>query len=141
MNSPSSKLVERRTAIVNEHIAAEDAHDVERTLKTFHRAHYRVQPLGGETAGEPAVAELLGMLFNAFPDFRFAPLRTYHAAEAVIMEGRMTGTHRGPWAGVPASGNAIAVTTCCIYHFEEDRLVSESVYFDHATLLAQIGVR
>jgi hypothetical protein len=33
------------------------------------------------------------------------------------------------------------VPTCCIYHFDEDRLVSESVYFDHATLLAQIGVK
>lgn len=103
--------------------------------------HYWVRPLGTETSGGPAVAELLGMLFAAFPDFSFEPTHTYHAADALIMEGRMTGTHLGPWAGVPASGKPIEVMTCCIYHFDEDRLVSESVYFDHATLLAQIGVR
>jgi steroid delta-isomerase-like uncharacterized protein len=141
MKTPTPELIEQRLRIVNEHIAAEDAHDVQRALKTFHRAHYWVRPLGAETAGAPAVEELLGTLFTAFPDFAYAPFRTYHAADAVIMEGRMTGTHRGPWAGVPASGKPIDVTTCCIYHFEDDRLVSESVYFDHATLLAQIGVR
>src|SRR5580700_7523862 len=80
MNSLTPQLIERRNTIVNEHIAAEDAHDVERTLKTFHTAHYWVRPLGAETTGAPAVAELLGMLFTAFPDFRFTPARTYHAA-------------------------------------------------------------
>jgi steroid delta-isomerase-like uncharacterized protein len=141
MNTISPELSNRRMAIVNEHIAAEAAHDVERTLKTFHTAHYWVRPLGAETAGSPAVAELLGMLFNAFPDFEFTPVRTYQAADAVIIEGKMTGTHRGPWAGVPASGNTMNVMGCCIFHFQDDRLMSESVYFDHATLLAQIGVK
>ena len=134
-------LIAKRQAIVDEHIAAEDAKDVERTLATFHTPHYWVRPLGGETTGGPAVAELLGMLFRAFPDFSFTPAHTYHAADALIVEGKMTGTHKGPWAGVPASGKPIDVSTCCIYHFDEDRLTSESVYFDHATLLAQIGVK
>jgi steroid delta-isomerase-like uncharacterized protein len=141
MNQLTSQLLEKRLSIVNEHIAAEEAHDVERTLKTFHTPHYWVRPLGAETTGAAAVAELLATLFQAFPDFKFEPARTHHAADAVIMEGRMSGTHRGPWAGVPASGKPIDVMTCCIYHFEGDRLVSESVYFDHATLLAQIGIR
>ena len=132
-------LIERRHAIVQEHIAAECVQDIARTLKTFHKPHYWVRPLGADSAGAAAVSELLGTLFSAFPDFHFAPDRTYDAAEAVVMEGRMTATHRGPWAGVPASGKTIDVMCCCIFHFEDDRLLSESVYFDHATLLAQIG--
>jgi steroid delta-isomerase-like uncharacterized protein len=141
MNDLTPRLIDKRLSVVHEHIAAEDAHDVARTLKTFHTPHYWVRPLGAETSGGPAVAELLGMLFGAFPDFSFKPVHTYHASDALILEGRMTGTHNGPWAGVPASGKPIEVMACCIYHFDEDRLVSESVYFDHATLLAQIGVR
>lgn len=141
MKQLSPELIQKRQATVDEHIAAEEAKDIERTLKTFHSPHYWVRPLGGETAGGPAVAELLGTLFRAFPDFSFTPERTYHAADALIVEGRMTGTQKGPWAGVPPSDKPIDVATCCIYHFDEDRLMSESVYFDHATLLAQIGIK
>src|SRR6202142_3964817 len=102
MNTLTANLIEQRLAVVREHIAAEDAHDIPRTLKTFHRAHYWVRPLGAESAGAPAVTELLGALFGAFPDFAFQVVATSHAVDAVIVEGRMTGTHRGPWAGVPA---------------------------------------
>jgi steroid delta-isomerase-like uncharacterized protein len=135
----SPELIQKRRAIVDEHIAAESAKDIARTLKTFHTPHYFVRPLGTETKGASAVAELLGMLFSAFPDFEFTPDRVHNSENALIMEGRMTGTHGGAWAGVPASGKPIDVATCCLYHFDEDRLISESVYFDHATLLAQIG--
>lgn len=37
-------------------------------------------------------------------------------------------------------GLPIDVRCACIFHFEGDRLIKETVYFDHATLLAQIGV-
>jgi predicted ester cyclase len=49
--------------------------------------------------------------------------------------------HKGRWAGIPASGRSINVPTCCLFHFDDARLLSESVYFDHATLLAQISGR
>jgi steroid delta-isomerase-like uncharacterized protein len=141
MNDLTPALIDRRLAIVNEHIAGEDACDAARVVKTFHTPHYWMRPLGSETAGAAAVAQLLDAVFAAFPDLHFAPMHTYHAADALIMEGRITGTHRGVWAGVPASGKPIEMVICCIFHFEADRLMSESVYFDHATLLAQIGAR
>jgi steroid delta-isomerase-like uncharacterized protein len=134
----TTSLVERRRAVVDEHIAAESDHDVARTLGTFHRPHYRVVPLGGETVGAEAVKDLLGALFGAFPDFAFDRAATYHADAAIIVEGRMRGTHRGTWAGMPASERSIDVPACCVFHFDDDRLMSESVYFDHATLLSQI---
>jgi predicted ester cyclase len=82
---------------------------------------------------------LLDAVFSAFPDFEFVPTRTHHAAETVIVEGRIVGTHGGEWAGLAATGNRVDVPTCCIYYFTDDRLYSESVYFDHATMLAQIA--
>jgi predicted ester cyclase len=81
----------------------------------------------------------LSAVFEAFPDFEFVPERTYRAAEATIVEGRIVGTHQGNWAGIDGTGSHIDVPTCCIYHFDGDDLTSESVYFDHATLLAQIN--
>jgi steroid delta-isomerase-like uncharacterized protein len=137
--TPDSPVAERRDAVIAEHIAAECAHDVPRALKTFSSPHYYVYPFALDASGAEAVTGLLGALFDAFPDFQFVPERTYHADEAVIVEGRMIGTHNGVWAGVSASGNTIDVPTCSIYHFDGDNLTRETVYFDHGTLLNQIG--
>ncbi len=132
-------LVASRDATIREHIAAECAHDIERALKTFHVPHYHVYPLDLDAPGADAVGGLLGAVFDAFPDFEFIAERTYHASAAVIVEGRIVGTHRGEWAGISGTGHRVDVPTCCLYHFDADRLTSETVYFDHATMLAQIN--
>jgi len=141
MSSPvlNDTLTEHRDAVIAEHIAAECDHDIDRALKTFSTPHYHVYPLDMDAPGSDAVAGLLGAVFGAFSDFAFVPERTFHAADAVIVEGRITGTHDGPWLDVAPSGNAVDVPTCCIYHFDGEDLTSESVYFDLATLLAQLG--
>ena len=37
-------------------------------------------------------------------------------------------------------GRRIDVRCGCVFWFSDDQLTKETVYFDHATLLAQIGV-
>ncbi|MPY95165.1 MAG: hypothetical protein GEV08_19555 [Acidimicrobiia bacterium] len=135
----TTTLADRRDAVIAEHIEAECLHDVPRALRTFDTPHYHMYPLALDAPGAEAVADLLGAVFTAFPDFEFIPACSYHASDTVIVEGRMIGTHEGTWAGLDGSGSRIDVPTCCLYHFDDDRLTSESVYFDHATLLAQIG--
>jgi steroid delta-isomerase-like uncharacterized protein len=129
----------RRDAVIAEHIAAECAHDVDRALATFERPHYHVFPLAIDAPGEEAVRGLLSAVFTAFPDFEFVAERTYHSDDAVIVEGRIKGTQDGEWVGIAPTGHSVDVPACCIYHFDDDRLTSEAVYFDHATLLGQLG--
>ena len=62
-------LPERRHAIVQEHIAAEKAHDIPRTIATFHRPRYELAPFFSVSEGGQAVHDLLAGLFAAFPDF------------------------------------------------------------------------
>ena len=60
-------------------------------------------------------------------------------SDAAIVECRFGGTHRGPWAGIAATGNRMEVQAVCIFVFEGERLVCEKVYFDHAPVLRQMG--
>jgi len=90
--------------------------------------------------GESAVRELLHDLMTGFPDFHATSAKLHHADDAVIGEGRVTGTHEGPFAGVPPTGRRVAYPLVAIFEFEGDRLVCEKVYFDVATILAQLGV-
>ena len=137
--SVTDNLSARRDAVIAEHIAAECDHDIDRALRTFHTPHYHVFPLAIDAPGAEAVRDLLAAVFGAFPDFEFVAARAYHASDAVIVEGRIVGTHGGDWAGIAGTGNRVDVPTCCIYHFEGEHLTSETVYFDHATMLAQIN--
>lgn len=133
----SSTLRERREAVVLEHVAAENRHDVDAALATFHRARYEVN--GEPIDGDAAVRGMLGELMAAFPDFHVEPRKVHHADDAVIGESRMTGTHDGTFAGLPPSGRRIDVAVVGIFEFDDDRLVCEKVFYDLATVLRQVG--
>ncbi|MBV9268618.1 MAG: ester cyclase [Acidobacteriaceae bacterium] len=129
----------QRESIVNEHIEAEAIrHDVTAALKTFKHPRYEVPALGAVADGTEAVNGLLGALLTAFPDFYLEKTALHHADDAVIVECRFGGTHRGEWAGIAATGKMMEVSAALIFLFDGEGLICEKVYFDHATVLRQL---
>jgi steroid delta-isomerase-like uncharacterized protein len=122
-----------------QHIAAENAADLDAMIASFHRPRYHVIPMGAVSDGEAAVRDLIGGLVRGFPDFHVETLVIHHADRAVIVEARMTGTHRGEWAGLSPQGRHMDIQVACVFDFEGDRLVNETVYYDFATLQRQLG--
>jgi steroid delta-isomerase-like uncharacterized protein len=133
-----TSLRQRREEIVNQHAEAENRHDVEATIATFDCPRYEVN--GQPSDGAEAVRELLQGLMDGFPDFHIDMGKMRHADDAVIIEGLITGTQDGEWAGIPPTGRRIEVPVAAIFEFDEDRLLCETVYMDMATVLTQIGV-
>ena len=130
----------RREAIVKAHIEAEAVeHDIAAALATFKHPRYDVPALGGVVDGSAGVQGLLQVLLTAFPDFWLRPGAHYHADDAVIVECVFGGTQRGEWAGIPASGRKMEVAAALFFLFDGDGLMCERVYFDHATVLKQLG--
>ena len=110
-------------------------------------------PLPGETHGadldagqeltHPTAADVLEhltALTTVFPDLELVPERVHDTDEAVIVEGRSVGTHRGAFLGIPPTGRRMDVRACVVYRFDSDRLTNETVYFDLATQLRQLGL-
>jgi hypothetical protein len=60
--------------------------------------------------------------------------------DAVLVEGRFTGTHLGSWRGLPATGRKVDFPMCLIFEFEGEQMVNEKLYFDVGTPLTQLGV-
>ena len=58
--------------------------------------------------------------------------------DAVIVEFWLRGTHRGPFRGIPATGQAFEVRMTAYFIFEGERLVCERVYFDSLTMVRQL---
>jgi predicted ester cyclase len=130
----------KREAVVNAHVEAETVlHDPAAALGTFHHPRYEVPAMDAIIDGGDAVHGLLTQLLTAFPDFWLERTALHHADDAVILECRFGGTHRGPWAGIEATGKPMQVKAACIFVFEGENLMCEKVYFDHATVLTQIS--
>jgi steroid delta-isomerase-like uncharacterized protein len=133
------QLKEKRESIVQKHVAAENRHDVDAAIATFHAPRYEVQPMGIVHDGKEAVDELLSGVFNGFPDFTVEIVKTHHSDDAVILEIKMKGTHQGEWAGFKPIGKTMNIPAACIFDFDQDRLIGEKVYFDMATLARQLS--
>jgi len=137
--SEDNRLREQREEVVRRHVAAENTGDLDGMIASFHRPRYQVIPMGAVTDGEIAVRELVAGLLAGFPDFHFEPQVIHHADNAVVVEARMTGTHRGEWAGLKPFGRRMDIRVACVFDFEGAGLVNETVYFDLATLQRQLA--
>ena len=133
-----TSLRQRREAIVRQHAEAENRHDVEATIATFHHPRYEFN--GHPSDGGDAVRELLQGFMHGFPDFHIEPTRLRHLDDGALVEGLMTGTHDGEWASMRPTGRRIEVPVVGIFEFDADRLLCEKVHLDMAKVLKQIGV-
>ena len=140
MPALDSVLRQKRDATVRAHMEAENAYEFDLCMNEFAHPRYEIVPTGEIWDGHDGVGKLLLENKTAFPDFTFIPEHIHHAEEAVFVEGRFTGTHLGPWRGLPATGRRIDFPICIAFLFEEDRMMCERTYFDIGTLLRQLGV-
>jgi ketosteroid isomerase-like protein len=127
-----AELEARRLAIVLEHVAAENAQDVERAMRTFHHPRYEIMPTGIVVDGEDAVREMLRANWAAMPGLRFSAEAVYHSADGIAVETRTEGEH---------NGKAVDMLSMNLFIFDEDRLVNERCYFDQVTTAAALGLR
>jgi len=80
------------------------------------------------------------MLLSAFPDLKGQFTRTIDLGDGwVAVEVVFTGTHNGPFMGVPATGRPLVLRAGSLRHFDGDGLLTDfSLYYDMVSLMAQI---
>jgi predicted ester cyclase len=104
------------------------------------KARYEVFASEEVYDGDDRVHEFLDENHTAFPDFEFTAHRVSPAEDVVVVEGRFTGTHLGPWRGLSPTGRRVDFPICLIFEFEGESMVAEKLYFDLITPLSQLGV-
>lgn len=139
-----SFISEARVRVLEEHMRAENAHDVDRIMGTFSQSAKFT--LNGNTYGGHNLIRVAHERFGfseggSFSDLRVEEHRRYASDNAIILEQTVSGKHTGAWEGIEATGRDVKVSVCTIYTFDaDDKLVGENVYFDGALLLRQLGV-
>lgn len=81
------------------------------------------------------------MLVSAFPNIRLDVQDVIASGDKAVARVRVTGTHRGAFMGIPATGKSAAVDLIDITRFGDDGLAREHWgLVDQLAMMQQLGV-
>jgi ketosteroid isomerase-like protein len=140
----TNEKLKARSKLLNEHLEAEHRYDIEGIMRTYEQDASVI--INGQVFRGPESIrkfhERLGFDQNGgFSNLKVGERHRYIHDEAIIIEQTLSGIHTGTWQGIAATGRSFEVPVCTVYTFgKENKLAGESVYFDSALLLRQLGV-
>jgi steroid delta-isomerase-like uncharacterized protein len=97
-------------------------------------------PLAGQGPGRAGLAGVLAGMFAAFPDLHWRLRDTIAEGDRVMTLSTWTGTHRGEFMGIPATGRSVAVEAWTLDRYRDGRLIESRIIMDVAGMLMQLGV-
>jgi predicted ester cyclase len=139
---------EESLRVVREHVAAIQAHDLER-LSTTTDESFVLQsdalPRFGFPSGRTDRQGYLNLwrhLWEAIPGARYDIERgdLFGRGDTVVCCWWGYGTHLGEWAGAPPSGQQLDTHGCSIFKVRKGKIVADFDYFDTAKVWEQAGV-
>ena len=99
-----------------------------------------LDPLPGQRQGREGLKEVVSMLRTAFPDIHWVDEETVAAGDKVVTRFTWTGTHRGDFLGIPASGNKVAVKGVVIDRLNAGKMADSRILMDTFGMMQQLGV-
>lgn len=137
------QISEKRMAALREHIRAESEHDMDTLLAGMTSDCFNdVVGVPVPFVGPARTAERYRKHWEGFPDFTVRVRRILCADEnCVVTENEWRGTHLGAFLGWPPTGKPVRMRAVVVWHFKGDELWGETIFFDNASLLQQIGAK
>ena len=97
-------------------------------------------PLPGQGPGLEGLKDVLRGMRAAFPDLIFSIQEQVAEGDKVASRFEWTGTHRGTFLGVPATGRSVRVWGIVIDRLEKGRIKDTRIIMDTLGLMIQLGV-
>jgi carboxymethylenebutenolidase len=83
-------------------------------------------------------------IFSMPKDVEFVPISRIVGHDTIVEESILRFTHNEevPWIlpGVPPTGRRVEVAVCTVVKMRNDKIAHEHVYWDQASVLAQLGL-
>ncbi len=89
--------------------------------------------------GAEGFKQVVGLFRAAFPDMQVTIEDEFADGDLAGTRGRFTGTHKGDFMGVPASGQPINVKYIDLWRVRDGKLAENWVQMDMIGLMQQIG--
>jgi steroid delta-isomerase-like uncharacterized protein len=97
-------------------------------------------PLPGQGPGLEGLKDILRAMRAGFPDLVFSIHEQVSEGDKVVSRFEWTGTHKGEFLGIPATGRPVSVWGIVIDRLEEGRIKETRIIMDTLGLMIQLGV-
>jgi len=98
-----------------------------------------LDPLPGQQPGRDGLKEIIAQMRAAFPDIHWMLDEMVAEGEKVVSRFTWSGTHRGPFIGIPATGRSISVKGVVIDRIVEGKMVDSRILMDGLSMMQQLG--
>lgn len=134
------QLDPNNAAVLQTHVSAETAFDMEETLATLTEdCLFEDVPSGRTYCGREAVSTYYRQWWEAFGNVPSGSRRYVPSGDCLIVETRFVGMHRGPYRGAAPTGRPIDLPVAIFVSFRDGLMSGERFYYDETTLRAQIA--
>jgi steroid delta-isomerase-like uncharacterized protein len=99
-----------------------------------------LDPLPGQRQGREGLKEVIGMMRAAFPDMHWVVEETVADGDKVVTRFTWTGTQRGAFLGVPATGRSVRVKGVVIDRLADGKMKDSRILMDTMAMMQQLGV-
>jgi len=99
-----------------------------------------LDPLPGQRQGREGLKEVIAMMRSAFPDIHWVTDESISSGDKVVTRFTWTGTQRGDFPGIPATGRPVTVTGVVIDRLVNDRMTDSRILMDTFGMMTQLGV-
>lgn len=91
--------------------------------------------------GKAAMRDFMAEFYRAFADLRIELRNVIGEGPLVVAEYDLLGTQTGPFLGRAPTGRAFRIKAVSVYEHDGTLFTKETVYYDSASLLAQLDGR
>jgi steroid delta-isomerase-like uncharacterized protein len=99
-----------------------------------------LDPLPGQQQGREGLKEVIAMMRAGFPDIHWVTDEAIASGDKVVSRFTWTGTHRGPFLGIPPTGKNVAVKGVVIDRLSAGKMADSRILMDTLGMMQQLGV-
>jgi steroid delta-isomerase-like uncharacterized protein len=99
-----------------------------------------LDPLPGQREGREGLKEIIAMMRSAFPDIHWVTNESISSGEKVVTRFTWTGTQRGNFLGIPATGRPVTVKGVVIDRLVNGRMTDSRILMDTFGMMMQLGI-
>jgi steroid delta-isomerase-like uncharacterized protein len=113
--------------------------DLDRVDDLVHPDYVLHDPALPTVTGRNSVRQVIAGIRLAFPDLAYTVEDLIAKGERVVARWTATGTHRGEFMGIPATGQPVSASGTSIYRFAEGKIAEEWKTWDVWGTMKQLG--
>jgi steroid delta-isomerase-like uncharacterized protein len=101
---------------------------------------FELDPLPGQRQGREGLKEVIAMMRAGFPDIHWVTDESISSGEKVVTRFTWTGTQRGDFLGIPATGRPVTVKGVVIDRLVNGHMTDSRILMDTFGMMMQLGV-